>query len=57
MGENGVNIANFTLGRSELGGDAIALLYVDNPISPAILGKLRATGLFEQVKPLEFEVA
>jgi D-3-phosphoglycerate dehydrogenase len=57
MGENGVNIANFTLGRSEFGGDAIALLYVDNPIAPAILEKLRSTGLFEQVKPLEFEVA
>lgn len=57
MGENGVNIANFTLGRSEFGGDAIALLYVDNPIAPAILENLRSTGLFEQVKPLEFEVA
>jgi D-3-phosphoglycerate dehydrogenase len=29
LGENGVNIANFTLGRSEKGEDAIALLYVD----------------------------
>ncbi|MEM7319997.1 MAG: phosphoglycerate dehydrogenase, partial [Pseudomonadota bacterium] len=32
MGENGVNIANFTLGRAEAGGEAIALLYVDEPV-------------------------
>ena len=29
MGRNGVNIANFTLGRAAEGGEAIALLYVD----------------------------
>jgi D-3-phosphoglycerate dehydrogenase len=29
MGENGVNIANFTLGRAARDGEAIALLYVD----------------------------
>ena len=57
LGENKVNIANFTLGRSEKGSDAIALLYVDNPVPTAIIDKLCATGLFQQVKPLQFEVA
>ncbi len=57
MGENGVNIANFTLGRSERGRDAIALLYVDDAIPAPVLAKLRSTGLFQQVKPLEFDVA
>lgn len=56
MGENGVNIANFTLGRSEVGGDAIALLYVDNPIPATVLSKLGETDLFQSVNPLEFEV-
>ena len=56
LGENGVNIANFTLGRSERGSNAIALLYLDDPISEVVLAKLRATGMFQQVKPLEFEV-
>ena len=56
LGENGVNIANFTLGRSERGRNAIALLYLDDPISEVVLAKLRATGMFQQVKPLEFEV-
>ncbi len=56
MGENGVNIANFTLGRSTRGNDAIALLYVDDPIPETVLEKLRSTGLFGQVRPLEFDV-
>ncbi len=56
MGENGVNIANFTLGRKETGGAAIALLYVDNPIPANVLGALTDTGLFNAVTPLAFDV-
>ncbi len=57
MGANGVNIANFTLGRSEKGGDAIALLYVDEPVPTPVLDELRATGMFSQVKSLSFDAA
>ena len=57
FGENGVNIANFTLGRTEKGHNAIALLYVDEPVPEAVLAKLRATGMFQQVRPLHFDVA
>ena len=57
MGQNGVNIANFTLGRSQKGKDAIALLYVDDPVPGQVLDALRATGLFQQVRALAFEVA
>ncbi len=57
MGKNGVNIANFTLGRADVGGEAIALLYVDNPIPADVLKTLDGTGMFQQVKPLEFDVA
>ncbi len=57
MGENDVNIANFTLGRSEAGGEAIALLYVDEPVPAEARAKLAETGLFTQIKPLEFDVA
>jgi D-3-phosphoglycerate dehydrogenase len=56
MGENGVNIANFTLGRADRGKDAIALLYVDDPIPQGVMDKLTATGLFQSVKPLAFDV-
>ncbi len=57
MGEHGVNIANFTLGRSEVGGGAIALLYVDAPVPADVIAKLGDTGMFKQVKPLQFDVA
>ena len=57
MGENGVNIANFTLGRADKGGEAIALLYVDEEVPVAVREKLAATGMFRQIKPLEFDVA
>jgi D-3-phosphoglycerate dehydrogenase len=57
MGENKVNIANFTLGRSAAKGEAIALLYVDEPVPANVVDKLKATGLFRQVKPLQFDVA
>lgn len=57
MGKNGVNIANFTLGRSGVGQDAIALLYLDQAIDPRVVATLEATGMFQSVKPLRFEVA
>jgi len=56
MGANGVNIANFTLGRKEAKGEAIALLYVDDPVPAKALQALEATGKFTQVKPLSFDV-
>ncbi|MCC7320591.1 MAG: phosphoglycerate dehydrogenase [Rubellimicrobium sp.] len=56
MGENGVNIANFTLGRSARGGEAIAILHIDDPVPDAVLARLRATGRFHQVTALSFDV-
>jgi D-3-phosphoglycerate dehydrogenase len=57
MGKNDVNIANFTLGRAAEGGQAIALLYVDAPVSNLVLADLQATGKFNQVSRLEFDVS
>ncbi len=57
MGENGVNIANFTLGREAAGQEAIALLYVDEPVPAKILKELESTGMFQQVKALQFDAA
>ena len=57
MGKNGVNIANFTLGRSGAGQDAIALLYLDQAIDPKVVETLRNTGMFRQVRPMQFDVA
>ncbi len=57
MGENGVNIANFTLGRSGAGQDAIALLYLDDQPPADVLDKLKATGMFKQIAPMRFDAA
>jgi len=57
LGDNGVNIANFTLGRADVGGEAIALLYVDEPVPADARAKLAETDMFRQIKPLVFDVA
>jgi D-3-phosphoglycerate dehydrogenase len=56
-GDNGINIANFQLGRNRPGGDAIALLYLDKPFPEAVLEKLRANEKIDSAKPLKFDVA
>jgi len=57
MSKNGVNIANFTLGRSGVGAEAIAILYLDEPAPAKIVETLESTGVFGQVRRLEFDVA
>ncbi|MFE3838059.1 phosphoglycerate dehydrogenase [Pseudogemmobacter sonorensis] len=57
MGKNNVNIANFTLGRTSVGQDAIAILYLDAPLDPKVVETLEGTGMFQQVKPLAFDLA
>ena len=57
LGANGVNIANFTLGRSAAKGEAIALLYIDEEVPDTAIKQLQDTGLFTQVKELAFDVA
>ena len=56
LGKHGMNIANFTLGRTGAGEDAIALLYLDETPGEPVLAELRATGVFRQVRPLQFEL-
>jgi D-3-phosphoglycerate dehydrogenase len=56
FGEAGVNIANFQLGRNQPGGDAIALLYVDEPVSEEVLDKVRSHSEIVSAKPLVFNV-
>ena len=40
MGEAGVNIATFNLGRDKPGGDAICMVAVDEPVSEEVLAKV-----------------
>ncbi len=56
LGENEVNIANFTLGRKDEGGDAIAILYIDAPLPEDVRQKLVDTDMFQNVSPLHFNL-
>ena len=54
LGEAAVNIANFNLGRSGPGQDAIALVAVDGPIDEDWLAKIRKLPIGNQAKSLAF---
>jgi len=54
LGQNGVNIATFHLGRNEAGGDAILLTQVDQPLTPELLAKVSALPQVVQAKGLSF---
>ena len=56
LGQNGVNIANFTLGRADAGGEAIALLSVDELVEDHVISDLVSVGKFGQVSRLNFDV-
>ncbi|HEX9964553.1 MAG TPA: phosphoglycerate dehydrogenase [Allosphingosinicella sp.] len=54
LGEEGVNIGTFSLGRREAGGEAVALVSVDSPIGPELVQRLQALPGVKTVKPLRF---
>jgi D-3-phosphoglycerate dehydrogenase len=54
LGTEGVNIATFHLGRSGPGEDAIALIEVDEPLSDALLGRIREIPDVVQATALAF---
>lgn len=54
LGDAGVNIATFHLGRQSQGGNAIALVEIDNVVPSAVLEKLNALPQVGQAKPLAF---
>ncbi len=54
MGEAGVNIATFNLGREKPGGDAIAVVAVDERVSDTVLAKVSALPQVVRVRRLFF---
>jgi D-3-phosphoglycerate dehydrogenase len=54
LGEAGVNIATFNLGRRDAGGEAVALVSVDDPITPALVERLHDLPGVREVVPLSF---
>jgi D-3-phosphoglycerate dehydrogenase len=54
LGEAGVNIGTFQLGRREAGGEAVLLLSVDSHVEPKVVGQIAALPGVRTVKPLRF---
>ncbi|WP_424927787.1 phosphoglycerate dehydrogenase [Amaricoccus tamworthensis] len=54
LGEHGVNIATFGLGRSQKSGEAIALIGVDESITASVLEEIAALPQVVQAKALNF---
>ena len=54
LGNAGVNIATFNLGRKAQGGEAICLVQIDEPTPASVLHALSKLPQVKQAKPLEF---
>jgi D-3-phosphoglycerate dehydrogenase len=54
MGEAGINIATFHVGRETPGGNAIALIEIDGELPDTVLAKVRSLPQVQQAKPLKF---
>jgi D-3-phosphoglycerate dehydrogenase / 2-oxoglutarate reductase len=54
LGDVGINIATFHLGRQSPGGDAIALVEVDGTVPAEVLDKVQQLPNVRQAKPLKF---
>ncbi len=54
LGELGINIANFNLGRADVGGDAIALLSIDGKLKDKQLKQITGLPGVHQAKSLAF---
>ena len=54
LGEAGVNIGTFNLGRRTAGGEAVALISVDQHVEESLVGRLAELPGVKRVKPLRF---
>jgi D-3-phosphoglycerate dehydrogenase len=54
LGDAGINIATFHVGREAPGGNAVALIEIDGELAPEVLNKVRALPQVQQAKALRF---
>ena len=54
LGEAGINIATFHVGRDAPGGNAVALIEIDGELPETVLAKVRALPQVQSAKPLRF---
>src|SRR5256714_6968080 len=54
LGDAGINIATFHVGRDAPGGNAVALIEIDGDLPPQVLAAVRALPQVQQARPLKF---
>jgi D-3-phosphoglycerate dehydrogenase len=54
LGDAGINIATFHVGREAPGGNAVALIEVDGEVPSAVLATIRALPQVQSARPLKF---
>ncbi|QIK78464.1 phosphoglycerate dehydrogenase [Sphingomonas piscis] len=54
LGENGINIGTFNLGRRDAGGEAVLLLSVDSPVPAGVIDQASKLPGVKLVRPLKF---
>ncbi len=54
LGDAGINIATFHVGREAPGGNAVSLIEIDGELPEDVLAKVRALPQVQQAKPLHF---
>src|SRR5438876_3304350 len=54
LGEAGINIATFHVGREAPGGNAVALIEIDGELPADVLAKVRALPQVQSARPLKF---
>jgi D-3-phosphoglycerate dehydrogenase len=54
LGEAGINIATFHVGREAPGGNAVALIEIDGELPDAVLAQVRALPQVQSARPLHF---
>ena len=52
LGANSINIAHFSLGRQSRGGEALAVVVIDEPASPSVLQELESLDNMKWLKQI-----
>ncbi|MFQ5889135.1 MAG: phosphoglycerate dehydrogenase [Gemmatimonadota bacterium] len=55
LGAAGINIAEYHQSRQEVGGEALAMITVDDPLGPGLLAELRSLPSVSEVRQVSFD--
>jgi D-3-phosphoglycerate dehydrogenase / 2-oxoglutarate reductase len=54
LGKNGINVANFSLGRKSAGAEAVSVIQTDQPLPEKVLAQLLENPALTVARAVEF---